>query len=149
MRTWGSPLVKWAQASWRSMPHGPSAVTVAQLPAGADGPTHSPLATTAPGAWGDRREAELPASLEVLTEREADGGATRKGLLRVGDRHVVEAVLMEYRDRMTACVSSQAGCAMGCGFCATGQMGLLNNLTAGEHAYTVVWAVRAERLARP
>ena len=45
-------------------------------------------------------------------------------------------------DRVTVCVSSQAGCAMGCGFCATGQMGLLGNLTAGEIAAQVLWARR-------
>src|SRR4030095_13081687 len=49
---------------------------------------------------------------------------------------------MWYRDRVTVCVLSQAGCAMGCTFCATGQMGLLNNLTAGEIAAQVVWARR-------
>jgi 23S rRNA (adenine2503-C2)-methyltransferase len=55
---------------------------------------------------------------------------------------------MGYRDRVTACVSSQSGCAMGCGFCATGQMGLRNNLTAGEIAAQVVWA-RREAAALP
>ena len=49
---------------------------------------------------------------------------------------------MGYRDRVTVCVSSQSGCAMGCGFCATGQMGLQINLTAGEIAAQVVWARR-------
>ena len=49
---------------------------------------------------------------------------------------------MGYPDRVTVCISSQVGCAMGCGFCATGQMGLLANLTAGEIAAQVVWAKR-------
>ncbi len=90
---------------------------------------------------------ELPIGVEVLQERTADRGATRKALLRLGGRHDVEAVLMGYRDRATVCVSSQAGCAMGCGFCATGQMGLRSNLSAGEIAAQVVWARReAERL---
>ena len=86
---------------------------------------------------------ELPERLELLTEREADRGATRKGLLRLGGKHVVEAVLMGYRGRATVCVSSQAGCAMGCTFCATGHMGLQSNLSAGEIAAQVVWANRA------
>ena len=47
---------------------------------------------------------------------------------------------MGYPDRVTVCISSQSGCAMGCAFCATGQMGLQNNLTAGEIAAQVVWA---------
>jgi 23S rRNA (adenine2503-C2)-methyltransferase len=105
--------------------------------------------TDIPSPLRERLRAELPERLEVLTEREADGGATRKGLLKLGEGHVVEVVLMAYPHRMTVCVSSQAGCAMGCGFCATGQMGLLNNLTAGEIASQVVWAQRAARAARP
>lgn len=87
-------------------------------------------------------EAELPIGVEVLEEREADRGATRKALLRIGGRHVIETVLMGYRDRVTVCVSTQSGCAIGCGFCATGQMGLRNNLTAGEIAAQAVWARR-------
>ncbi|HEX6845274.1 MAG TPA: 23S rRNA (adenine(2503)-C(2))-methyltransferase RlmN, partial [Actinomycetota bacterium] len=85
---------------------------------------------------------ELPLGVELLDERTADRGATRKALLRLGGAHVIEAVLMGYRDRVTVCVSSQAGCAMGCTFCATGQMGLQNNLTAGEIAAQAVWARR-------
>ena len=85
---------------------------------------------------------KLPAGVEVLDERTADRGATRKALLRLGGQHVVEAVLMGYPDRVTVCVSSQAGCAMGCTFCATGQMGLQNNLTAGEISAQAVWARR-------
>ena len=54
---------------------------------------------------------------------------------------------MGYPDRVTACASSQSGCAMGCTFCATGQMGLLGNLTAGEISAQVLWAKReASRL---
>jgi 23S rRNA (adenine2503-C2)-methyltransferase len=105
--------------------------------------------TDLPAALRERLATELPLEVELLDERTADRGATRKALLRLGGRHVVEAVLMGYRDRATVCVSSQAGCAMGCGFCATGQMGLRNNLSAGEIAAQVVWAVRAaERLPR-
>jgi 23S rRNA (adenine2503-C2)-methyltransferase len=95
-----------------------------------------------PKALRGRLQSELPIEVEVLQEREADRGATRKALLRLGGRHVIETVLMGYRDRVTVCVSSQSGCAMGCGFCATGQMGLRNNLTAGEMAAQVVWGRR-------
>jgi 23S rRNA (adenine2503-C2)-methyltransferase len=86
--------------------------------------------------------AELPIGVEVLDERTADRGATRKALLRLGGEHAIETVLMGYPERVTVCVSSQSGCAMGCTFCATGQMGLKNNLTAGEIAAQVVWARR-------
>jgi len=99
--------------------------------------------TDLPGAFRERLAAELPLEVELLDERTADRGATRKGLLRLGGRHVVETVLMGYPDRVTVCVSSQVGCAMGCGFCATGQMGLASNLTAGEIAAQVLWAKRA------
>lgn len=95
-----------------------------------------------PKALRERLTAELPLEVEVLQEREADRGATRKALLRLGGRHVIETVLMGYRDRVTVCVSTQSGCAMGCGFCATGQMGLRNNLTAGEMAAQAVWGRR-------
>src|SRR5207247_7550286 len=86
--------------------------------------------------------------IEVLDEQTADRGATRKALLRLGGSHLIETVLMGYRDRVTVCVSSQAGCAMDCGFCATGQMGLMGNLTAGQIAAQVVWA-RREALKLP
>ncbi len=85
---------------------------------------------------------ELPIGVDVLDERVADRGATRKALLRVGGGHVIEAVVMGYPDRVTACVSSQAGCAMGCTFCATGQRGLEHNLTAGEIVAQAAWARR-------
>jgi 23S rRNA (adenine2503-C2)-methyltransferase len=100
-----------------------------------------------PASLRERLSEELPLGVEVLEERTADRGATRKSLLLLGHRHPIETVLMGYRDRVTACVSSQSGCAMDCGFCATGQMGLKNNLSAGEIASQVVWARReASRL---
>ena len=86
---------------------------------------------------------DLPLSVEQLDERTADRGATRKSLLKLGAKgHIVEVVLMGYPDRVTACISSQVGCAMDCGFCATGQMGLMGNLSTGEIAAQVVWAKR-------
>src|SRR2546422_4126284 len=95
------------------------------------------------GPLRERLAAELPFEVDLLDERTADRGATRKALLRLGGRHLVETVLMGYPDRVTVCVSSQSGCAMGCGFCATAQMGLEGNLTAGEIAAQVIWAGRA------
>jgi 23S rRNA (adenine2503-C2)-methyltransferase len=98
--------------------------------------------TDVPAPVRSRLAEELPLGVEVVDERTADAGATRKALLRLGGRHLVEVVLMGYRDRVTTCVSSQSGCAMGCGFCATGQMGLRNNLSAGEIAAQAWWARR-------
>jgi 23S rRNA (adenine2503-C2)-methyltransferase len=62
---------------------------------------------------------------------------------------VIETVLMEYEGRFTACVSSQAGCAMGCVFCATGQMGFVRHLTAGEIVAQVLHVRRALAASHP
>src|SRR5437870_5835942 len=71
-------------------------------------------------------------SSELVAQKISSDGWTRKVLLRMRDGTTVETVLMLYYDRATVCVSSQVGCAMGCTFCATGQMGFTRNLTAGE-----------------
>lgn len=76
-------------------------------------------------------------------ERESSDGLTRKFLLRLGDGQTIETVLMGYDGRHTACVSTQAGCAMGCVFCATGQMGFVRHLRAGEIVAQVLHAQRA------
>ena len=67
---------------------------------------------------------------------------TQKFLLRLADGQMIETVLMPYRDRYTACISTQAGCAMGCVFCATGQMGFDRHLSAGEIVAQVLFARR-------
>jgi 23S rRNA (adenine2503-C2)-methyltransferase len=59
-------------------------------------------------------------------------GETVKTLFQLPDGNAIEAVLMNYDERRTLCISSQAGCAMGCVFCATGQMGFRRHLTSGE-----------------
>jgi 23S rRNA (adenine2503-C2)-methyltransferase len=71
--------------------------------------------------------------LVLVREMQSTDGQTVKRLFRLLDGQLIESVLMEYDDnRRTACISTQAGCAMGCVFCATGQMGFARNLTAGE-----------------
>jgi 23S rRNA (adenine2503-C2)-methyltransferase len=72
-----------------------------------------------------------------------DDGTTRKTLWRLFDGAAVESVLMRYPDRVTVCVSSQAGCGMGCPFCATGQAGLTRNLSTAEIVEQVVASARA------
>ena len=68
----------------------------------------------------------------TVTAREESGeGATIKLAVRLHDGPIIECVLMT-EDRNTACISTQAGCAMGCRFCASGLLGLSRNLTAGE-----------------
>lgn len=59
-------------------------------------------------------------------------GYTQKFLLRTADGEQIETVLMGFKGRATACISTQVGCAMGCVFCATGQMGFTRHLSAGE-----------------
>ena len=72
-------------------------------------------------------------------------GWTRKILFTLPDRAQIETVLMEYDTRNTVCVSTQAGCAMGCTFCATGQGGFQRNLTAGEIVEQVLFFDRELR----
>jgi len=85
------------------------------------------------------------ATLGVLpTVQAADSGDgfTRKFLLGLHDGERIETVLMRYSGRVTACVSSQVGCAMGCVFCATGQLGYTRHLSVGE---IVAQAVHVQR----
>jgi 23S rRNA (adenine2503-C2)-methyltransferase len=92
----------------------------------------------------------LPPLLTPVRELACDGGATRKTLWKLHDGALVESVLMGYPDRVTVCVSSQAGCGMGCPFCATGQAGLTRNLSTAEIVDQVVWfAGEAARGALP
>jgi len=107
----------------------------------------------------------LPALAHLVRHVEADAGATRKSLWRLHDGTLVESVLMRYRralarhaaelggetdepvghERVTVCVSSQAGCGMACPFCATGQAGLTRNLSAAEIVEQVVASARMLR----
>lgn len=117
-------------------------------------------AQIAEGLWAQRRPLEeltalskalrarladaLPLALEVEAESVGDRGRTRKWLWRArSDGAQIETVLMEHRDRATVCVSSQAGCAMGCTFCATGQAGFERHLDADEIVEQVVRAAHA------
>jgi len=77
-------------------------------------------------------DAMLPELLSPVRSMATDSGDTRKTLWRAHDGTLIESVLMAYPDRVTLCVSSQAGCGMACPFCATGQGGLDRNLSAGE-----------------
>ena len=80
----------------------------------------------------------LPRLLTAQRELACDRGMTRKTLWRAFDGSFIESVLMRYPDRVTMCVSSQAGCGMACPFCATGQAGLTRNLSTGEIVAQVV-----------
>jgi len=99
-----------------------------------------------PARFRIRAESELGfRRLAVAAETHSCDGFTRKYLLGLGDDRRIETVLMRYTGRVTACISSQAGCAMGCVFCATGQMGFLRHLTPGE---IVAQAMHIDRVLR-
>ena len=101
----------------------------------------------------DARAGAAAAAAHRRWEQACDGGATRKTLWRAHDGALVESVLMGYPDRVTVCVSSQAGCGMACPFCATGQGGLQRNLSTAEIVEQVRAAARRRartaRSARP
>src|SRR3954453_10910436 len=90
-------------------------------------------------------DALLPELLTEVRSISCDDGDTRKTLWRAHDGTLIESVLMRYPDRMTLCVSSQAGCGMACPFCATGQGGLQRNLSTAEIVDQVRLAVAAMR----
>lgn len=94
---------------------------------------------------GLRTELDAAFSFDTVADTElrlADGGLTEKALHRLSDGALIESVLMHYparrtadgqrRERHTVCISSQAGCAVGCPFCATGELGFIRDLTTAE-----------------
>lgn len=86
-----------------------------------------------PQQLAQRLQAEMSVGdLPITRETHSSDGFTRKYLLGLPDGHQIETVLMRYSGRVTACISSQVGCAMGCVFCATGQMGYTRHLTTAE-----------------
>ncbi|WP_046468011.1 23S rRNA (adenine(2503)-C(2))-methyltransferase RlmN [Allosalinactinospora lopnorensis] len=88
------------------------------------------------------QEALLPTLLTPVRHITCDNGMTRKTLWKAFDGVMFESVLMRYPDRVTLCVSSQAGCGMNCPFCATGQNGLTRNLSTAEIVDQVVSSAR-------
>jgi 23S rRNA (adenine2503-C2)-methyltransferase len=105
--------------------------------------------TELPASLRERLAGELAPSLRREVETVSDRGDTVKWLWSLCDGARIETVLMHYRSgRSTVCVSTQAGCAMACGFCATGQAGFERNLSTGEIVEQVAAAVRAARPRR-
>ena len=98
------------------------------------------------GVREDLAETFMPRLLTGVRELRCDGDTTVKTLWRLHDGALVESVLMRYPDRVTMCVSSQAGCGMACPFCATGQAGLQRNLSTAEIVEQVLDGAR--KLAR-
>jgi len=77
-------------------------------------------------------------SITLDKEQYSEDGETTKYLYRLNDGNVIETVLMEYTERNTVCISCQVGCAMGCSFCATGNLGYNRNLSVGEIVEQVI-----------
>jgi 23S rRNA (adenine2503-C2)-methyltransferase len=99
-----------------------------------------------PARFRAKAEGEIAFTrLPVAVETHSADGFTRKYLLALADDRRIETVLMRYTGRVTACISSQAGCAMSCVFCATGQMGFARHLAAGE---IVAQALHVDRVLR-
>ena len=118
-----------------------AAQVAAWLVRGVDDPQRM---TDLPGALRERLASMTAGSTpELIAHHVADEGRTHKFLLRFADGEAIETVLMRYPRRATVCISTQAGCAMGCPFCATGQAGLRRQLTAGEIVRQVVVAQQA------
>lgn len=80
--------------------------------------------------------------LEPTITLNSSDGETTKTLFHLTDSHAIETVYMQYEKRRTLCISTQAGCAMDCVFCATGQMGFRRNLTSGEIVEQVLYYAR-------
>ncbi|HAG67611.1 MAG TPA: 23S rRNA (adenine(2503)-C(2))-methyltransferase RlmN, partial [Acidimicrobium sp.] len=98
---------------------------------------------TLPVALRNKLNEHFPPALNLTTISVSDKGDTTKFLWSLADGgHPIETVLMHYKERATVCVSTQAGCAMACGFCATGQAGFTRHLTSGEIVEQVVRAAR-------
>ena len=85
----------------------------------------------------------LPELLTEVMMLSCDGGSTVKYVWQLHDGARVESVLMRYPERVTMCISSQAGCGMNCPFCATGQAGLTRNLSTAEIVEQVLAGARA------
>ncbi|MBR6091106.1 MAG: radical SAM protein, partial [Anaerolineaceae bacterium] len=80
--------------------------------------------------------------LSVVKDLKSSDGQTNKLLFRLQDGKMIESVLMRYRERNTICISTQVGCPMNCAFCATGQMGFIRNLSAGEIVAQILFFAR-------
>lgn len=100
-----------------------------------------------PASLRARLAAEFSLALPTQIARQASADGATKDLLQLADGAQIEVVVMQYRHRRSACISTQVGCACGCAFCATGQMGFVRQLTSGEIVAQVM-GVQRELLAR-
>ncbi len=99
--------------------------------------------TSLPRSTRNRMENVLDlASLKQIRMLDSRDRKSTKTVFSLNDGSLIEAVLMRYDNRQTLCISTQVGCAMGCVFCATGQMGFRRHLTSGEIVAQVIYYAR-------
>ncbi|MBM3144111.1 MAG: 23S rRNA (adenine(2503)-C(2))-methyltransferase RlmN [Chloroflexi bacterium] len=98
--------------------------------------------TLSKGLRGRLAEAFEFSHLQPVADRTSSDGETRKILFHLPDGQPIETVRMRYQKRRTLCISTQSGCAMGCLFCATGQMGFRRDLSSGEIVEQVIYFAR-------
>jgi 23S rRNA (adenine2503-C2)-methyltransferase len=91
-----------------------------------------------PGSSRENLAKSVTLDLPFVTQRFDSADGTRRYLMRLSDGETVESVMIPSDDRVTFCISSQIGCALGCTFCLTGQLGLIRDLSAGEIVSQVV-----------
>jgi len=103
--------------------------------------------TNLPKALRDRLQEGVDLAWPEIVESAGSEDGSTKHAFRMADGKLVEGVHMPYAKRTTLCLSSQVGCAMGCTFCATGQMGIIRNLSAGEIAGQVMAMLNAHEHA--
>ena len=128
LTSWGEPDFR-AEQIWRGIYQGLK-----------DGPN---LISNIPKSLrANLREHFTFGSLTPETSLYSNDRQTEKTLFRMVDEQAIETVLMYYEKRRTLCISTQSGCAMGCVFCATGQMGFHRNLTSGEIVGQVMYFAR-------
>ncbi len=128
LKSWGEPDYR-AQQIWRGLyqQHYNSPLEFSNLPKG----------------LRDKLMMEFDfAGIKPVRHLESSDGQTHKTLFELSSGTLIEAVLMRYDRRRTLCISSQAGCAMGCTFCATGQMGFKQHLSSGEIVAQVMYYAR-------
>ncbi|HMD90613.1 MAG TPA: 23S rRNA (adenine(2503)-C(2))-methyltransferase RlmN [Anaerolineaceae bacterium] len=128
LSSWGEPQYR-AQQIWKGL--------YQQLWSAPEEFTNLPANLRQRLADNIRFSALKPAQVLHSSDRE-----TVKTLFTLPDKRAIEAVLMTYERRQTLCISTQAGCAMGCVFCATGQMGFKRNLSSGEIVEQVLYYAR-------
>ena len=105
--------------------------------------TDAAAMTSLPGALRERLAAETTLAIgDIVLHQDSRDGLTTKVLFRLPDGQFIETVLMAYEKRRTLCISTQAGCAMGCVFCATGQMGFMRHLSVAEIVGQVIYFAR-------